>query len=74
MSSFVGLAPASDPRLIVAVMIDEPSGGKYYGGDVAAPVFSTVMAGSLRALGIAPDAPLAPLQVAKDVEAVRESM
>ena len=74
VSSFVGLAPASDPRLIVAVMIDEPSGGKYYGGDVAAPVFSTVMAGSLRALGIAPDSPLAPLQVAKDVEAVRESM
>jgi cell division protein FtsI (penicillin-binding protein 3) len=74
VSSFVGLAPASDPRLVVAVMIDEPSGGKYYGGDVAAPVFAQVMAGSLRALGIAPDAPLAPLQVAKDVDTVRESM
>jgi len=74
VSSFVGLAPASDPRLIVAVMIDEPTGGKHFGGDVAAPVFANVMAGSLRAMGIAPDAPLAPLQVAKDAETVRESM
>jgi cell division protein FtsI (penicillin-binding protein 3) len=80
VSSFVGFAPASDPRLIVAVMIDEPSGGKYYGGEVAAPVFAQVMAGSLRTLGVAPDAPLKPLQVARDgtqpavVPAVRESM
>ncbi|HET6719583.1 MAG TPA: penicillin-binding protein 2 [Rhodocyclaceae bacterium] len=55
VSSFVGLAPVSDPRLIVAVMIDEPSGALHYGGDVAAPVFSAVMSGSLRALGILPD-------------------
>ena len=61
VASFVGFAPASDPRLIVAVMIDEPSNGKYYGGDVAAPVFAQVMAGSLRTLGVAPDAPLKPL-------------
>jgi cell division protein FtsI (penicillin-binding protein 3) len=54
VASFVGFAPASEPRLIVAVMIDEPSAGKYYGGDVAAPVFSQVMAGSLRTLGVAP--------------------
>ena len=40
VSSFVGLAPVTNPRIIVAVMIDEPSGGKYFGGDVAAPVFS----------------------------------
>lgn len=65
VSSFVGFAPASDPRLIVAVMIDEPSGGQHYGGDVAAPVFAQVMAGTLRALGVAPDAPLVPLQVAR---------
>ena len=58
VSSFVGFAPVSDPRLIVAVMIDEPSAGKYYGGDVAAPVFAQVMAGGLRTLGVAPDAPL----------------
>jgi cell division protein FtsI (penicillin-binding protein 3) len=57
VSSFVGLAPVSDPRLVVAVMIDEPSGGKHYGGDVAAPVFSGVMGGALRALGIPADGP-----------------
>ncbi|KAF0164006.1 MAG: cell division protein FtsI (penicillin-binding protein 3) [Rhodocyclaceae bacterium] len=61
VASFVGFAPVSDPRLIIAVMIDEPSNGKYYGGDVAAPVFAQVMAGSLRTLGVAPDAPLKPL-------------
>jgi len=58
VSSFVGFAPASAPRLIVAVMIDEPSAGQYYGGAVAAPVFSAVMADALRALGVPPDAPL----------------
>jgi len=65
VSSFVGFAPASDPRLIVAVMIDEPSGGKHYGGDVAAPVFAAVMGNSLRTLGIAPDAPLVVAQSPK---------
>jgi cell division protein FtsI (penicillin-binding protein 3) len=58
VSSFVGIAPISDPRLIVAVMIDEPSAGKHYGGDVAAPVFAQVMGASLRTLGIPPDAPI----------------
>lgn len=57
VSSFVGFAPVSAPRLIVAVMIDEPL-GQYYGGTVAAPVFAEVMAGSLRMLGVAPDAPV----------------
>jgi cell division protein FtsI (penicillin-binding protein 3) len=64
VSAFVGFAPASDPRLVIAVMIDEPSAGKYYGGEVAAPVFSNVMAGALRTLGVTPDATLKPLQVA----------
>jgi cell division protein FtsI (penicillin-binding protein 3) len=58
VASFIGFAPASEPRLIVAVMIDEPHAGRYYGGAVAAPVFSNVMAGTLRQLGIKPDAPL----------------
>ncbi|TCJ18719.1 penicillin-binding protein 2 [Parasulfuritortus cantonensis] len=58
IASFVGLAPVSDPRLVVAVMIDEPAGREYYGGQVAAPVFSKVMAGALRFMAIAPDAPL----------------
>ena len=58
VSSFVGFAPVSNPRLIVAVMIDEPTAGQYYGGAVAAPVFSQVMAGALRLLAVAPDAPV----------------
>jgi len=57
ISSFVGLAPASDPRLVVAVMVDEPGGRDYYGGLVAAPVFSRVMAGALRFMAVPPDAP-----------------
>jgi len=57
-SSFVGFAPASHPRLVIAVMLDEPGGRSYYGGEVAAPVFSTVMAGALRLLRIEPDAAL----------------
>ncbi|HMW57116.1 MAG TPA: penicillin-binding protein 2 [Accumulibacter sp.] len=65
VASFVGFAPASDPRLIVAVMIDEPSAGQHYGGDVAAPVFAAVMASSLRTLGIAPDVPLVVAQTPK---------
>jgi cell division protein FtsI (penicillin-binding protein 3) len=52
---FAGMAPASDPRLIIVVMIDEPSAGQYYGGLVSAPVFSKVMAGALRILEVAPD-------------------
>ncbi len=58
VSSFVGFAPVSSPRLIVAVMIDEPSAGQHYGGTVAAPVFSQVMAGALRQLAVTPDAPV----------------
>ncbi|HTP48680.1 MAG TPA: penicillin-binding protein 2 [Casimicrobiaceae bacterium] len=57
VSSFVGFAPVSNPRLLVAVMIDEPSAGQYYGGSVAAPCFSSVMGTALRLLGVAPDAP-----------------
>jgi len=58
VSSFVGLAPASNPRLIVAVMLNEPGGKEYYGGQVAAPAFSNVMAAALRQLNVAHDAPL----------------
>jgi len=55
MSLFAGMAPASKPRLVMVVMIDEPSAGEYYGGAVAAPVFSSVMEGALRLLNIMPD-------------------
>ena len=57
ISSFVGYGPASNPRYIVAVTLDEPSAGKYFGGDVSAPVFSNVMSQALRMGGALPDAP-----------------
>jgi len=57
VAAFVGFAPVSNPRLIVAVMIDEPSAGQYYGGAVAAPVFSNVTGAALRLLGVPSDAP-----------------
>ena len=57
VSSFVGFGPVTNPRFIVAVMIDEPAGPKYFGGDVAAPVFSSVMGAALRMMSVPPDAP-----------------
>jgi cell division protein FtsI (penicillin-binding protein 3) len=65
---FVGLAPVDQPRIVVAVMIDEPSAGQYYGGAVAAPVFSEVVQQSLRMLGIQPDMAVKPQIVAQAVE------
>ena len=58
VASFVGVAPISDPRLVVAVMIDEPTGAAHYGGDVAGPAFSLITGGALRTMGIPPDAPI----------------
>jgi len=52
---FAGMAPANDPKLVMVVVIDEPKAGDYYGGLVAAPVFSRVMAGALRLMNVAPD-------------------
>jgi cell division protein FtsI (penicillin-binding protein 3) len=57
VSSFVGFGPVSNPRFIIAVMLDEPAGAKYYGGDVSAPVFSSVMGAALRMMSVPPDAP-----------------
>ena len=74
VSSFVGLAPASDPRLVIAVMLDEPSAGRYYGGAVAAPVFSAVMGGALRMLGVPPDAPLKPLELPSEGSEIKEGV
>ncbi len=74
VSSFVGLAPASDPRLVIAVMLDEPSAGQYYGGAVAAPVFSAVMGGALRMLGVPPDAPLKPLELPPEGSEIKEGI
>ena len=74
ISSFVGFAPASNPRLVIAVMLDEPGGKSYYGGEVAAPVFSTVMAGALRLLGIEPDAALDNVISPDSTPVVREEV
>ncbi len=57
VASFVGMAPAGQPRIIVAVMIDEPTRGSHYGGTVAGPVFNEVAAGALRLIGVHPDDP-----------------
>ncbi len=63
-SWFVGLSPIDKPRIIVAVMVDEPSAGKHYGGAVAAPVFSRVVAQTLRAQGVSPNLDVKPQIVA----------
>jgi len=65
---FAGLAPIDAPRIAVAVMIDEPSNGQYYGGDTAAPVFSKTVQQTLRVLGIAPDMTVVPQVVTELVE------
>jgi cell division protein FtsI (penicillin-binding protein 3) len=63
-SWFVGLAPVDKPRVIVAVMVDEPSAGKYFGGDVAAPVFSQVVQQTLRMMNVPPDIDVKPQIIA----------
>jgi cell division protein FtsI (penicillin-binding protein 3) len=55
LSIFIGMAPASNPELVIAVLVDSPQAGQYYGGQVAAPIFSKVMEGALRVLNVAPD-------------------
>lgn len=65
---FVGIAPTDNPRIVVAVMIDEPSDGKYFGGDVAAPVFSATVQQTLRMLGLQPDRAVQPQIVTSVVE------
>ena len=67
-SWFVGMAPIEQPRIVVAVMLDEPSAGQYYGGAVAAPVFSEVVQQSLRVLNVEPDLTVKPQIVARAVE------
>jgi cell division protein FtsI (penicillin-binding protein 3) len=72
VSSFVGFAPVSDPRIIVAVMVDEPSNGMHYGGQVAAPIFSSVVANALRALNVPPDSSVTDIII--PASEVKESM
>jgi len=78
VASFAGFAPVSDPRLIVAVMIDEPDhkrkGGRYYGGDVAAPVFSKIVGQSLNLLQVVPDATAPTLRDPAAVQLVQSTV
>jgi cell division protein FtsI (penicillin-binding protein 3) len=73
IASFVGFAPVSNPRLVVAVMINDPSGAEYYGGQVAAPVFSKVTGAALHALNVPNDAPMDNV-IAPPVSIVKEEV
>jgi len=72
-SWFVGLAPVNHPRIVVAVMVDEPGNGVFFGGLVAAPVFSSVVQQTLRTLGVSPDIDVKPQIVARHSDVVEES-
>ena len=72
VASFVGFAPASNPRIIVAVMLDEPTAGGHFGGDVAGPVFSAVTANALRSMNVAPDSSVTNIIIPANPE--QESM
>jgi cell division protein FtsI (penicillin-binding protein 3) len=70
---FVGIAPVSNPRIVVAVMVDEPSKGVFFGGDVAAPVFAQVVQQTLRTMGVSPDIEVKPQIAVKPGAAEQES-
>jgi cell division protein FtsI (penicillin-binding protein 3) len=72
-SWFVGMAPVNQPRIVVAVLVDEPNAGKYFGGDVAAPVFGEVVLQTLRMMGVPPDLDVKPQIVSRDLPPVEES-
>ena len=76
LSLFAGIAPASNPQLVLAIIIDEPQSGEHYGGQVAAPVFSEIMYEATRILGIPPDVleilKPTPLKFADAASLVRE--
>ncbi|AQV95693.1 cell division protein [Cupriavidus necator] len=67
-ASFIGLAPMSNPRVIVAVSVDEPTAGSHYGGLVAGPAFAAITGGTLRALNVQPDSPIRQLVVSDKVQ------
>src|SRR5262249_25493946 len=78
LASFIGFAPADDPRVVIVIMIDEPSAGKHFGGEVAAPVFGVIAAESLKYLGVAAtergEAKPKPEGLEIDERAVREAV
>ncbi|MEO7152501.1 MAG: penicillin-binding transpeptidase domain-containing protein, partial [Burkholderiaceae bacterium] len=72
-SWFVGMSPINQPRIVVAVMVDEPTAGQYFGGAVAAPVFSQVVQQTLRMMNVPPDLEVKPQIITRDLPAVEES-
>jgi cell division protein FtsI (penicillin-binding protein 3) len=66
IGSFVGMVPMSNPRFIIAVMIDEPTSGGHYGGQVAAPTFAAVAANALRSLNVPPDSSVTEIVIPAD--------
>lgn len=74
LSIFAGMVPAESPELVMVVMIDEPRNGKHFGGDVAAPVFSTVMSGAMRLLDIPPDQLSADRLVLKNKDVSKQQL
>jgi cell division protein FtsI (penicillin-binding protein 3) len=66
LASFIGFAPADDPRVVIVVMIDEPSAGKHFGGDVAGPVFAAIASDALKYLGVPPTEKIEPAAAAKE--------
>jgi cell division protein FtsI (penicillin-binding protein 3) len=74
LAFFVGLAPVNNPRIVVAVLVDEPAKGVYFGGDVAAPVFSQVVQQTLRMMNVQPDLDVKAQINAKPVQAEQESI
>ena len=69
---FAGLVPGSDPKLVAVVVIDEPQGEDYYGGEIAAPVFSRILSGALRLMAVPPDELTEPpLEILAQVEVDR---
>jgi len=69
IGSFVGMAPMSAPRFVIAVMIDEPTTREHFGGQVAAPTFAALAANALRAMNIPPDSAVTEIVVPADAEA-----
>ena len=69
LAVFGGVAPATRPRLAAVVVIDEPGAGAYYGGQVAAPVFSEVVGGALRLMGVPPDEPIESIEEMRPLQA-----
>ena len=67
------MAPISQPRIIVAVMVDEPTAGAHFGGDVAGPVFSDLVQQTLRTLNVPPDLEVRPQIVSNAIPAEEES-